>query len=863
MTKKKQPEQEIATPQEADFNSRFKSNFYDYGMSVIRERALPDVRDGLKPVHRAIVYEMLQSRILSSHKTVKVKRIVGNVIGKWHPHGDSAAELALDGLSQEWINPLPILYIKGNNGSIFGDTPASGRYTEARLTPAGDAYGHNLKEGIVPYVPNFDDTEKMPEILPAQLPYLLINGITEGIAVGVASTLPPHNPREVVDMVLHYLRKPKSKTEELLEIMPGPDFPSGATIINKEDLLSIYETGRGKIRIRATLEYDEKEHAIHVREVPFTFSGSVDALVAELVNATTETVNSQKKKVPPKITGINSVNNYSDKNGIDICIELARGVNGQEMIQTLLAKTRLEVPITVQFAALNAKQLHLYSLRRYLAEYVDFQHEIVSNEYQLKLEELNRRAEILMGHIIAASYIDEIVDVVKHAENRAQIEDVLMHGTILPGTKKTYQKTVSSFQFTPLQAEAISGRPLYQLNRLDTQKLVKEGQEIQKAQEKARKMVENRSYRHKEIIRRLEEEKKKLPDTPRKTRIVSEAPAKVSVAETPAVDLYVGMDHYGYVRIESAPFDGSQKTDSKSRVGFFDATGNCWNLFLDRVKETKGRGTLLSQLIDGLTDCIGFTTEIREDSDREGLFLFMDGALRRIPMKQYWTKTRATKVKTQTENHPLTAYQDIPEDVNVVAFDENKIPLRQIPQTGRSGNGTKLLPEKEEPYAISFTKEDLPEEPEAKKPNGFDGLAIFTEDGKLKFDWSTLDPAGQEGLYITTYQNLIQETLLFVHTDGTAKRVDGSQFAVKTKRTSIAADKDGVKILDIRPATDETLIGTYTEGKQKRIKVSDISMQGKTGGGIRVFYTTKYTLLSVESGEGSNLPVVSFATLPK
>lgn len=863
MTKRKNDIPEAAVPQETEFSGRFKSNFYDYGMSVIKERALPDIRDGLKPVHRAIVYEMLQSRILSDRKTVKVKRIVGNVIGKWHPHGDSAAELALDGLSQEWINTMPILYIKGNNGSIFGDPPASGRYTEARLTPAGDAYGHNLKKGIVPYVPNFDNTEEMPEVLPAQLPYLLINGINEGIAVGVASTLPTHNPREVVAMVLHYMKKPKAKTEELLEIMPGPDFPTGATIINKEDLLSIYETGKGRIRVRSTLEYDPKEHAIHVREVPFTFSGSVDTLVAELVNATTETTNSQKKKIPPKIAGVNSVNNYSDKNGIDICIELARGVDGEEMIQTLLAKTRLEVPITVQFAALNAKQLHLYSLRQYLAEYVDFQHEIVTNEYQLKLEELNRRAEILMGHIIAASYIDEIVDVVKHAENRAQIEDVLMHGTILPGTKKAYQKTVKTFQFTPLQAEAISGRQLYQLNKLDTQKLVKEGQEIQKAQEVARRMVEDRAYRHKEIIRRLTEEQKKLPDTPRRTRIISDTPAKASEAETPAVDLYVGMDHYGYVRIEGSPFEGAQKTDSKSRVGFFDEAGNCWNLFLDRVKETKGRGTLLSQLIEGLTSCVGFTTQIQEDDGGEGLFLFADGALRRIPMKQYWTKTRATKVKTQTENHKLAAFYDIPEARNIAVFDGTEIPLSRIPQTGRSGNGIKLLAEKEEPYQVSFIQGTVKEEPKGKKPDGFDGVAVFTEDGKLEFDWTTLDTSAHEGLYVTTYQELIKETLLFTHTDGTAKRVDGSQFAVKTKRTSIDADKKDVKILDIRPATEETLVGTFTEGKQKRIKVSDISKQGKTGGGIRVFHNPKYTLLSVESGEGSDLPVVSFATLPK
>lgn len=860
---KKNEELVIAKPQEADYYNQFKSNYWTYGMSVIKERALPDVRDGLKPVQRAIIYEMLASKILSGKKTVKVKRIVGNVIGKWHPHGDSAAELALDNLSQDWINTMPVIYIKGNNGSIFGDPPASGRYTEARLTPAGDAYGHNLKDGIVPYVPNFDDTEKMPEILPAQLPYLLINGISEGIAVGVASILPPHNPREVVKMVLHYMKKPKSKTEELLEIMPGPDFPSGATIINKEELVQIYENGEGKIRVRATLEYDKAEHAIHVKDVPFLFSGSVDTLVAELVKATTETVNSQKKKVPPKIEGVNSVNNYSDKNGIDICIELAKGVDGEAMKQTLLAETRLETTVKFQFYALNAKQLHHYSLRRYLAEYVDFQHEIVINEYKLRQEELNRRAEILMGHIIAASYIDEIVDVVKHAENRAQIEDVLMHGIILPGTKKTYQKTVKQFQFTELQAEAISGRQLYQLNKLDTQKLVKEGQEIQKELKIVERMINDRAYRHKEIIRRLTEEYKKLPDTPRRTQIISDEPTKASTAEQPTVDLYVGMDHYGYVRIEGKPFEGGIQTTNKARLGFFDEVGNCWNLFLDRAKETKGRGTLLSQLLDGVTSSVGFTTAISEDNPKEGLFLFADGALRRVEMKRYWTKTRATKVKTRTEDHKLKAFYDIPEDRNVVTIDGTDYVLDDIPLTGLSGSGSILLPKKEEPYKVTFKKEAIQSKKMKTKPDGFDGVAAFTEDGKLRFDWTTLDIEGQEGLYVTTYQKLIKETLLFIHKDGTAKQVKGDQFTVKTKRTSIAADKEGVEILDIRPATDETLVGIYTEEKRKRIRVSEISTQGKTGGGMRVFYTPKYTLLSVESGEDSDLPVVSFATLPK
>ena len=438
-----------------------------------------------------------------------------------------------------------------------------------------------------------------------------------------------------------------------------------------------------------------------------------------------------------------------------------------------------------------------------------------------------------------------------------------MHGTILPGIKKAYQKKVKEFQFTPLQAEAISGRQLYQLNKLDTQKLIREGQEIQKELKIVERMINDRTYRHKEIIRRLTEEYKKLPDTPRRTQIISDEPAKASTAEKPTVDLYVGMDHYGYVRIEGKPFENSTQTTNKKRVGFFDSKGNCWNLFLDKTKETKGRGTLLNQLIDGITDSTGFTTEIEENGTREGLFLFTDGALRRVEMKQYWTKTRATKVKTRTENHPLKAFYDIPEDVNLVTIDGTDYVLEDIPLTGLSGNGTILLLEKEEPYEVSFKKGNVPVKKGKTKPEGFDGVAAFTEDGKLRFDWTTLDIEGQEGLYVTTYQKLIKETLLFIHKDGTAKQVKGDQFTVKTKRTSIAADKEGVEILDIRPATDETLVGIYTEEKRKRIRVSEISTQGKTGGGMRVFYTPKYTLLSVESGEDSDLPVVSFATLPK
>lgn len=848
---------------ETDLGKWFKSSFYAYGMSVIEERALPDIRDGAKPVHRAIIYECLKSGATSKSKPTKVARISGNVIGNWHPHGNVAVEEALVGLSEPWSNTLPITEIKGNGGTVFGDGAAAGRYIEARLTPAGDAYGYQLKEGIVPFVPNFDDTGKMPAVLPARLPYLLINGIRDGIAVGVASAIPPHNAKEALAATIAYMKKPKTKTEELLAYMPGPDFPTGATIINKNDLLAVYETGTGKVKVRAELVYDKKEHALHVTEIPYVFAGSMDALVMELVKATTETVTAGKKRIPPKIAGVTKVSDYSGKDGIDICINLQKGVDPEEMKKTLFAQTRLETSVKFIFNALNDKTLRTYSLRQYLAEYVEFQHEITLNEHKIEKKELENRLEIIMGRIIAASFIDEIVDAVKHANGRAQVKDVLMHGTILPGTDPAYAATVKTFAFTEAQAEAISGTMLYQLNKLDADKLKDEGKKIQARLKVVDQVVDDYAYRHRLIIKRLEDEYKKLPDSPRKTRIISDSLSKASTMELPTVSLYMDMDKYTYVRLENKPFEGARETTNKSRAGFFDRTGTCWNLFLDRAKETNGRGTLCARLIPSEEPVVGFTVGI-EKEDAEGLFIFENGAMKRVVMERYRTKNRATKVNSRTPDLPLKAFYDIPEDVNVLVVDGREIPLADIPLQSQSGSGKLFLEQKDGTYEVGFMKKDLPaKETVSEKSDEMNGVAIFTADGNLVFDWATTDTAGKDGLYVTTYRELLEQDLLFVHSDGTAKWVKGGAFTVKTKKARIMADKDGVTAVFIGPMSDKTLIGHYEEGVSKRVDATKISVQGKTGGGVRVFWSPKYTFTGISPGNNSGLPVVSFKSNPK
>lgn len=849
----------------ANLYETFKSNFYDYGMSVIKERALPDIRDGLKPVHRAILYEMLNSNITSSRKHVKVAKITGAVIGNWHPHGDASVEDALAGLAVPWKNALPPIEIAGNQGSVFGDPAAAGRYIEARLTPAGDAYGRKLKKGIVPYVPNFDDTAEMPTVLPAQLPYLLINGISDGIAVGVASSLPPHNPREAIKMVIKYLKNPKTSLKDLLKIMPGPDFPTGATIINKDELYEMYKTGYGKLSVRATVEYDKKSHTLRVTEIPYLFSGSMDNLVAELVKATSPTVVNGRRTQPPKIEGVSRVEDFSGKDGIDISIKLERNVDAETMLQTLYAKTRLETTVKFNFRALNDKELRMYSLKQYLAEYAEFQHEIVINEHQLEKEALDQKIEVLIGRIVASKLIDEIVDVVKHSDGRASVIDVLTNGTILPGTNEAYHPVVQQFRFTQAQAEAIANIPLYQLNRLDAEKMVRDKAELDKRLAIVEKVINDKEFRLKLIIERLEDEYKKLPKQPRKTKIIQDEPSRAIDIQVPTAPRYVAIDKYGYIRIEKKLFDGAIKTDNKSRIGMFDKTGNCWNIHMEQTKETKDRGILSSQMFDTTEPIVGMIYPISEDTEKQALFIYQSGHLKRTNVSQFMTKTKSTKVNARHKDRPLHAVYLIPEDKNAVQIGDKRIALQDIPEQTNAGSGRKFLNElTDEPVAIEFINaEVLPKTIDSKSSDVFDAVVIFDGSDTCKLDWSTTDTSQHDGLYVTTYQQLLKDTLIFVHADGTAKKVKGEQFAVKTKRTSLQANKKGIQSIYIAPDNTKTLLGNYEGGLKKRIDTEKISTQTKVGGGVRVFYSPKHTLSEVLPGDDSDIDITSFASQPK
>ena len=832
----------------------FADNFVDYGMEVVKNRAIPDIRDGLKPVQRLSLNEYFESGATSKRSNIKVARLTGNIIGKWHPHGDTAVAEAIANMSQEWKNQEPLVSIKGNNGSIYGDPPAHQRYIESRTTLIGDSMGALLSPDIVPYEWNYDETEKMPTVLPAQIPVLLMNGAT-GIAVGIACSIPTHNTVELMDTVIHYLKKPKSTTEELLEILKGPDFPTGGVIINKSELLSAYETGKGRLRIRGRMRYDKDEHALHVYEVPFTRSGGVDDLIANITMTSLETVNKKGKKVPPKIPEIARVDNHSGKDGIDIKISLRAGIDPKQVEMQLYALTGLEDTMPYNFIALNDGVISQYGLKHYLHEYVVYQQQLLVAKYEKEKARILKRMEILSGRIILQKVINEVIACAKLSSGRPELENILQTGQKPKGLPREYHKTVSEFRFTELQAQDIAALPIYRISKMDMQAIVDEGKKLQKELTFTQSMLDSELKRRNEIIRH-HESIKAISNKPRKTDIIDADFATASKIEVPESPMFVNIDQYNYVRIQEKSFPEDTRTTNKSRLGVFGSDGILWNIHLSDTQPTTGRGVLLNQLLPGV-EYVGFLTL---PEAKQGLFIYDDGSAKKMDMSAFMTTTKSTKVSSGKikNGQKLVTYISIPETATTVTVNGQALPLSKVKTQKISGSGVKCFKPSDH-YDVSFDAsaeivDDIPsDEPDA--------WCMFDKDGTLTFDWN-MEGGKPDGLYVTSYKDLLTQELVFVHSDGTAKRVDGSQFEVKTKRTSIKCDKDGCQSIYIAPVSD-TLLATFDTDTVKRIKVSDISKQGKTGGGVRAFYHPKDNLVSVVDGENSKLPTVSLATQPK
>ena len=531
-----------------EYSEIMQKSYIDYAMSVIIARALPDVRDGLKPVQRRTLYDMYELGIRYDKPYRKSARIVGDTMGKYHPHGDSSIYESLVVMSQDFKKGEPLVDGHGNFGSIEGDGAAAMRYTEARLQKlTQEAFLTDLDKNVVDFQPNFDETEKEPEVLPARIPNLLING-AEGIAVGMATSIPPHNTGEVIDAVLAYMKNSDITTEELLKIMPGPDFPTGGIVTNKDDLISIYETGQGKIKLRGKVEVEKikggRERLV-ITEIPYTMIG---AGIGKFLNDVYTLVESKKTN------DIVDISNQSSKEGIRIVLELRRNTDVENLKNMLYKKTRLEDTFGVNMLAVSGGRPETLGLKSIIENFLDFQYDINTRKYQHLLAKEQEKREIQEGLIKACDVIDLIIEILRGSKNIKQAKNCLVNGET-EGIKfktKTSERAAKKLRFTENQATAILEMRLYKLIGLEIEALQKEHETTLKNIAKYEDILDNHSSMSRVITKELQNFRKSYA-RPRRTQIVNAKEAVFEEKKFEEMEVVFLMDRFGYCRTVDVP----------------------------------------------------------------------------------------------------------------------------------------------------------------------------------------------------------------------------------------------------------------------------------------------------------------------
>ena len=527
-----------------EYSELMQKSYIDYAMSVIIARALPDVRDGLKPVQRRTLYDMYELGIRYDKPYRKSARIVGDTMGKYHPHGDSSIYDALVVMAQDFKKGLPLVDGHGNFGSIEGDGAAAMRYTEARLQKVTqEAYLADLDKNVVDFMPNFDETEKEPVVLPVKVPNLLVNG-AEGIAVGMATSIPPHNFGEVIDSVIAYMKNPDITTAEMMQYIPGPDFPTGGIIANKDDLPAIYESGVGKIKIRGKIEIEKgkggKDRMV-ITEIPYTMIG---ANIGKFLNDVYGLVESKAT------SDITDITNQSSKEGIRIVLELKKGADIEALENLLYKKTKLEDTFGVNMLAVADGRPETMGVVPIIRHHVKFQYEIATRKYQTLLAKEQDKKEIQEGLIRACNVIDLIIEILRGSRSIKDAKACLTDGNTDHITFKNPSSKIMAQQlnFTDRQAQAILEMRLYKLIGLEIEALMKEHDETLKNIAKYEDILEHRSSMAKVIIKELTAFKKAYGKE-RKTVIDNLKEAVVAAKKIEEQDVVFLMDRFGYAKI--------------------------------------------------------------------------------------------------------------------------------------------------------------------------------------------------------------------------------------------------------------------------------------------------------------------------
>ena len=683
-----------------DYCDEMSASFVDYSVSVITDRALPDVRDGLKPVQRRILWAMQAMGLRSNTPYKKSARIVGEVMGKYHPHGDSSSYGAMVHLAQDWVYSHPLVDGHGNFGSVEGDQEAAQRYTEARLSKVTeDMLLANLSKETVDFIPNYDGTEQEPTVLPAVLPNILISG-TEGIAVGMASKMPTHNLGEVAEAAAALLDSPKLSDEELMTYLPGPDWATGGIVVNKSELPEIYKNGAGKIRVRGRVAIEPGAYGktnLVVTEIPVTMIGAIDGFmntVADLVRA----------KVLPDVTDIS---NLSGKEGIRIVIELKKGADAEQNLNLLYKKARLEDTFGYNAMVLNRGVPCQMSLKQILGEFLDFYRATLTRKYKALLEKEKKNAEIKEGLLLAADCIDTIIEVLRGSRDVATAKTCLMRGETdkIRFRTKAAEKQAKTFSFTQAQAEAILAMRLQSLIGLEIDALSAELEKCRKNMELYAGLLGSKARMTSRMKADMLELKKKY-GVKRRTELRDEEAIVLKKAEIKEEKVYALLNRFGYLKlVDEATYERNKENVAKDfrfavplmntgRLLAVAEDGQCHQIRLQAVPLSKynEKGVPL-ETVSPLTTEVGAVALFSDLKPKEkAVLVSREGLVKRLPVGELFTARRSVLGMKLNDGDQL-AFGDVGEGTLVmisakglcVSFDVASVPLTKRGSGGITG----------------------------------------------------------------------------------------------------------------------------------------------------------------------------------
>lgn len=687
--------------------------FGRYSKYIIQERALPDIRDGLKPVQRRILYAMYQDGNTYDKPFKKAAKAVGNIMGNFHPHGDISIYGALVHLSQDWKMREPLVEMHGNNGSMDGDGPAAMRYTESRLSKISNMLLQDIDKDTVNMVLNFDDTEYEPTVLPARFPNLLVNGST-GISAGYATEIPPHNLGEVIDATIYLLKHPNATLEDLMKYVKGPDFPTGAIIMGTKGIKEAYKTGRGRIQVRAkTSIQDIRGHRqeIVATEIPFDVNKSL--LVKKI----------DEIRLNKEIDGIAEVRDETDRHGLSIVIELKKDTDAQNILNYLFKNTDLQVSYNFNMVAIDHMTPVQVGLKHILISYLEHEVDVVTKRTKFDLNKAEARLEIIQGLIHAMDILDQVIKTIRASKNKADAKKNL----------------IAKYKFTEKQAEAIVSLQLYRLTNTDVNELIAEQDKLNKLAEKYRKLLSDRKTLEKEIIKELSAVKKEFSN-PRRTQISQES-AKVEIDEKALVtdeQVRVLISRDGYLKRSSirsyqSTDDADNGLPDGDKVVYENTISTLSNLYL-----FTNRGNVIYRPVHELVEAKWKETgqhlsqEIGLDNDEKIIRVFVldklsaninfllatnDGYIKQLelanlqPTRTY--KSRAmTAIKLKNKDSLLVGVDAVKPDAKkeITLFTHRAYAIRydisEIPTSGSKAVGVKSANLKEDDYIVNYVLVD-------------------------------------------------------------------------------------------------------------------------------------------------------------